>query len=145
MKSKLRNTEKNCSVICLSKIFRIFVLRNLITGRHHCPKTVGLFLCPAKYGSGVLLSDGESPHSPGKGLRSRKGTAAFYLVPTLKILAMRSNLPRATGTSSAISAKSITDLLFSGDPKISRQELFCSNLSYQKSNAINLIKERRAA
>jgi hypothetical protein len=120
-------------------------LTNSINGRCHCPKNVGLFLCPAKYGSGVLLSDGESPHSPVEGLVSRKGTAAFYLVPTLKILAMTSNSTRAQGTSSAISAKSITDLLSSGGPKISLQELYCSNPSYQKSNQFKLNQERRAA
>ena len=129
---------------CILKIFRTFVLTNSITGRSHCPKNVGLFLCPIKYGSGVLLNVGESPHSPGKGLVSRKGITAFYLMPTLKTDAMTSILPSATGVSSAILAKSITySNLLAGDHKVPRQGFFCSILSYQ--NQFNLIKTRRVA
>jgi hypothetical protein len=48
----------------------------------------------------------------------------------------------ATGVSSAILAKSITySNLLAGDPKVSRQGFFCSNLSYQ--NQFNLTKTRR--
>lgn len=129
---------------CKSKILFIFVVTNSINGRHHCPKNVGLFLCPAQYGSGVLLSEGESPHSPVEGLVSRKGTAAFYLVPKLKIDAMTSISTRATGTSPAISAKSITySSTLTGDMTISRRELYCSNLSYQ--NQLNQDEERRVS
>jgi len=129
---------------CILKILFIFVLLNLITGRHHCPTDEGHFLCPEKYGSGVLLSDGVSPHSPGKGLSSRKGITAFYLVPTLRIDAMLSNLPSAPGTFPAVPAKSITNsYLPTGDSKVPRRELYCSNPSYQ--NPFKLNYERRTA
>lgn len=110
-------------MLCRNKIFPIFGLRNSNTGAYNRP-IIGHFLCPAQYGGSVLLSAGVSPHSPGKGFRSRKGTTAFYLVPTLKILAMRSNLPSAKCTPLAISAETIlNDLLTTDEIARMRQHL----------------------
>ena len=101
----------------------IFELLNSNTGAAIRPKN-GRFLRPIHNGSGVLLSVGESPHSPGKGLSSRKGTTAFYLVPTLKILAMLSNLPCGKTAPTAISAEAIIkDLVTSNEISNLRSDL----------------------
>jgi len=128
---------------CKLKILFIFVATNLINGLYHCPKNVGLFLCPAQYGSGVLLNVGESPHSPVEGLVSRKGAAAFCLVPELKIDAMTSISTRAPGASPAILAKSITySHQLSGDLGISRRGSYCPYPGYY-SNFLKPADARR--
>lgn len=108
---------------CILKILPIFGLRNSTNGAHNRPEK-GHFLCPVQYGGSVLLSDGVSPHSPVEGFRSRKGTTAFYLVPTLKKLAMRSNSTSAKSTPLAISAERIlNDLLETDEIARMRQHL----------------------
>jgi len=130
---------------CILKILFIFVLLNSINGRHHCPKNAGLFLCPVQYGSGVLLSDGVSPHSPVEGLSSRKGITAFYLVPALKIDAMLSSSTSAPCTFPTIPVKSITNSYsLTRDLAVPGRELYCSNLSYYQ-NQFKINNERRAA
>ena len=106
-----------------NKIFPIFGLRNSTNGAYNRPRQ-GHFLCPIQYGGSVLLSDGVSPHSPVEGFRSRKGTTAFYLAPTLKKLAMRSNSTSGKATSTAITAATIlSDLLITDEVSRMRQHL----------------------
>ena len=102
----------------------IFELLNSNKGATIRP-TKGHFLCPIHNGSGVLLSDGESPHSPLEGLSSRKGITAFYSVPTLKILAMLSNSrPCGKPAPMAISAEAIIkDLVTSNEVSSLRSDL----------------------
>ncbi len=94
----------------------IFELLNSNKGATIRPTDGRFYLRPIHNGGGVLLSVGESPHSPLGGLSSRKGTTAFYLVPTLKILAMLSN-PRPRGKTAplAISAEKIIKDLVTSD------------------------------
>lgn len=110
-------------MLCGHKILSIFEVTNSITRAHNRP-TAGHFLCPIQYGGSVLLNEGESPHSPGEGLVNGKGTTVYYLVSTLKKLAMTSNSPSGNATSTAIMATTIlNDLLITDDVSRMRQHL----------------------
>jgi len=105
-------------------ILSIFEVTNSITRAQYRPELRGHFLCPVQYGGSVLLSDGESPHSPGEGLVNGKGTTVLYLVPTIKIFAMTSNLPSGKTASLVISAEEILhDLLTTDEVSRMRQHL----------------------
>ena len=150
-----------------NKIMPIFEVTNSITRAHIHPKQ-GHFLCPTQYGGSVLLSVGESPHSPGEGLVNGKGTTVLYLGPTLKIFAMTSNSPSTKCASLAIAAETIlNDLvttdeisrmrqhlrdmldayLLSEDDQDSRREVYGSFLAfdYLLRNSEHISKERRVA
>jgi len=133
--------KKFCSRHCSSKIICTFVTSILNSGAVGSPNKADFFIVRSRIGVVPPSVSCNGWLIPGIGIDNGKGGSVFCR-PVLKLIKMSKNVPRAIGTSSAISAKSITyPCSLTGDLAISRQEFYCSNLSYQ--NQFNQDEERR--
>jgi len=109
MKSKLRNTEKNCSVICLSKIFRIFVVSDRRLGSITAQNKRGFFYCPLQYGGGLFASRKGDPDQGSDSVNDHR----FFIGLCQKLGQMENLL--GTAVPLAISAEKIIDDLVTSD------------------------------
>lgn len=124
---KCKNIPSNS---CKLKKLYNFVVAKVMLRAIESPVIKGHFLCLLEYDGGFLSFP--ETGSPEQGLSRRKMPPFIIWYYAKNLLKMKNSF--AQGTSPAIPAKSITDsYLPTGDPKIPRRELYCSNPSYQQS------------